>query len=277
MKGNGISTQTNVRSVSETFDNVDLFRGMLRTDNGNLADYDFMVGGYGYFFWVSGPMFMRNEDSKGAAIWNRFKNLTEKGTTQFDGIQDMSVTTEDITGGIAGNSFKVATNMKDDFESFTLKVYENNGSPIREGISYWLDGVRDPKTGFATYHGLLGESSDGKLPYGARNHTAEAIYIVTDPSGSEAGIEYACLLTNIMPTKKPMAHLNMTHGDHPVVQMDLEFTANKYESTWINAQAKDILAKKKIIENYYTYIPKNYQDVSKIEGKNMMDSAGNFI
>lgn len=239
-----------LRQVQRAFDDVDLFRGMLKLDNGNMSQYDFMVGGYGVFYWVSMPTFMELGNKQ---LVDRFRNLTEKGMTSFDGIQDMTANTEDITGGVAGNSFKAMTNMRDEFDSFTIKVYEIQGSAIREAVEYWLTGIRDPKTGYATYHGLV-ETIDGG--YSAKNHTAELIYIVTDPSGASTGIEYACMITNIVPTKVPKSHLNVTHGDHPVVQYDLEFTGVKYESAWINEQAKIIHAKKRQIEHYLDFKPK---------------------
>lgn len=249
-----LTTQTTqsggLRSVTKTFDDVDLFRGMLKLDNGNIGQYDFMQGGYAVFYWTSMPTFMELGNK---TLCDRFRNLSEKGMTSFDGIQDMSATTEDVTGGLAGNSFKQMTNMKDDFDTFTIKVYELQGSPIREAITYWLTGIRDYKYGHATYHGLV-DTIDGG--YSAKNHTAEGIYIVTDPSLSGNGIEYACLIVNIIPTKIPMSHLNMTHGDHPLVQFDLEFTGVKYESKWINEQAKIILNKKRTIEHYLDYKPK---------------------
>lgn len=245
-----LTSQTGIRNVTNNFEDVDLFRGMLKMDHGNIGQYDIMVGGYAQWYWVSMPAFMEigNPD-----LTRRFRNLTEKGSTSLDGINDMSVTTEDVTGGIAGNSFKVMTNIKDDFDTFTIKCYEIQGSTIREGLQYWAYGIRDPKYGYARYHGLV-DTIDGG--YCAKNHTAELIYIVTDPSGSSTGVEYACLITNIMPTKIPMSHMNYTHGDHPVVQLDLEFTGVKYESVWINNQAKTIIKNKMAVESYLSYIPK---------------------
>ena len=243
------TSQSGIRSVTKSFADADLFRGMLKLDQSNIGQYDVMVGGYGVWYWVTMPTFMEKANPD---LTKRFRNLTEKGSTSFDGIQDMSVTTEDVTGGIAGNSFKVVTNIKDEFDTFTLKCYEIQGSAIREGIQYWIDGVRDNKYGYATYHGLV-DTIDGG--YCAKNHTAELIYIVTDPSGSKNGIEYAAFITNIMPTKVPKSHLNVTHGDHPVVQYDLEFTGVKYESVWINEQAKNIIAKKRTIDSYLDFKP----------------------
>ena len=162
----------------------------------------------------------------------------------------MQVSTEDVTGGIAGNSFKQVTNMKDEFDTFTMKVYELQGSPYREAIEYWLTGIRDPKSGWATYHGQI--QQDG-MTYSAANHSGELIYIATDPSGMK--VEYACIVANVIPTKVPKSHLNLTHGEHQMVQMDLEFTGVKYESWWITKKAQEILDAQLTIKHYMSFKP----------------------
>ena len=261
-----ITSQTGGRQITKKFDdaNTDLFRGILQLDHGRLNQYDFMVGGYGMFFWINLPTFMQAGNPDLAA---RFKNLTEKGATSFDGIQDMQVSTEDVTGGIAGNSFKQVTNMKDEFDTFTIKVYELQGSPYREAIEYWLTGIRDPKSGWATYHGLLQKGVDnGGLEYSAANHSGELIYIATDPSGMK--VEYACVVANVIPTKVPKSHLDLTHGEHQMVQMDLEFTGVKYESNWIMEIAQKILEAQLTIRHYMSFTPaesgqKMYNDLTK--------------
>lgn len=245
------TTQSNIKSVTRQFADAELFRGIIKLDDGNIAQFDPKVGGYALFFWTKMPPFMvlANND-----LTKRFKNLTEKGATAFEGIQDLQVNTEDVTGGIAGNTFKVVSNSKDEFDTFTIKVYELQGAPIREAIEFWLTGVRDPKSGFAHYQGVVSKIEGG---YCARNHTAELLYVETDPTGLSTGVEYACLITNIMPTKVPKSHLNFTHGDHGIVQYDLEFTGVKYESATINSQAKVIIEKNTKIEKYLEYNPKN--------------------
>src|SRR5574344_1031352 len=254
------TTQSGIRSFEGSLNNVDLFRGMLKLDAANIGNYDFMVGGYGFFYWLSGPTFMTQTGNTSTlgALWNKFKAITEKGSTSFDGINDLSANTEDITGGIAGNSFKQVTNIKDDFDSFTIKCYEYQGSPLRETLQTWLNGIRDYKIGLANYAGQIntyktGEGASNKLEYSAKNHTAEAAYIVTDPSGF--GVEYTCLLTNIIPTKVPKSHLNMSHGDHPLVQMDLEFSATMYESAYINEQLATYHRNQMTLQSYLDFEP----------------------
>lgn len=243
------TTQSGILSASKTFDDIDLMRGMFKLDNSNIGNYDIQIGGYAMFKWVNMPTFM---ELTNPSLTKRFRNLTEKGSTSLDGIQDIAVQSEDITGGLAGNSFKVVTNVKDDFDTFSMKVYELNGSPIREAISYWVDGVRDRGYGTAQYHGIVDTIEGG---YSAKNHTAELLYIVTNPSLSYNAIEYACLITNIFPTKIPMSHLNYSHGEHPVISFDLEFTAKKYESKYINQKAVEVLKAQRKLEQYSNYNP----------------------
>lgn len=243
------TSQSGIRQVSRAYDDVDIFKGILKLDNANINQFDPMITGYAQFYWIKLPPFMTQGNPE---LTTRFRNYTEKGHTSFDGIQDMAVDSEDMTGGIAGNQFKMVTNVKDDFDTFTMKVYELQGSPVRESIQYWVTGVRDYKTGYATYHGLV-DTIDGG--YTAKNHTGELLYVVTDPSGSSNGIEYAALITNIMPTKIPKSHLNLNHGEHGLVQIDLEFTGVKYESQFINEYAKKLVAARRKIETYDQFRP----------------------
>ena len=256
MATKGVTSQYGINSLTKKFDDADLFRNMVKLDQGNMGQYDFMVGGYGIFKWVTMPTFM---EIGAPDMCERFKNLTERGATSFEGLNDISVQTDDVTGGYAGNSFKQVTNMKEEFDSFTMKMYEMNGSPIREAITYWLSGIRDKGNGLASYHGLV-DTIDGG--YTAKNHTAELLYIVTNPSMSYNAIEYACLICNVLPTKIPMSHLNFTHGEHNIVSFDLEFTGVKYESKYINEYAVKVLKNLRSISDYMEFKPGNIDKYS---------------
>lgn len=249
----GITSQAGINRVKRDFDNADIFRGMMKLDQANIGQFDFMVTGYAMFKWITMPTFMELGNPE---LCKLFRNLTEKGSTSFEGINDITLQTEDITGGFAGNSFKQATNMKEEFDTFTMKMYEMNGSPIREGLNYWAGGIRDKGYGTAHYQGLVDTIEGG---YTAQNHTAELIYIVTNPSLSYNAIEYACLITNIMPTKIPMSHLNYTHGEHSLVNFDLEFTGTKYESKFINEKAVEIVKKYRDLQSYMEFKPKSLE------------------
>jgi hypothetical protein len=181
----------------------------------------------------------------------KFKHLLEYGFVGVDGIQNTTLDFEQITGGYAGRQFEVATTAKDETNAITIKLYEFAGSPVREYLDMWISGIADPYTGTGHYHGAL--DLDPTLKYSQVNHIAEAFYVQTDPTGREDGIEYACLLTNMIPKTVKKDHFNYESGSHPIVQVDVEFTATKYESPQINQIAKQLLAKYKILRDYLNF------------------------
>ena len=63
------------------------------------------------------------------------------------------------------------------------------------------------------------------MKYAQHNHVAEAIYVATDPTGRSDGIEYACLLTSMIPKQVKKDHFNYESGQHELVKTELAFTA----------------------------------------------------
>ena len=112
--------------------------------------------------------------------------------------------------------------------------------------------MSDQLTGFGHYWGAL-ELPTGAIAFSQVNHTAEAIYVVTDSTGRSNGIEYACLLTNMMPKTVKKDHFNYESASHPIVQVDIEFTCTKYESKQINVLARQLIDKYKILGNYLDF------------------------
>lgn len=228
------TTQSNARQVNSNFKNAKIFKGVQRVDGGFARDFDQFISGYGMYVWLKMPNFCVHPDGGIAEKMDIFKTITEFGTKSFSGIDDDNLDTLDIDGGIAGNKIVVPGNAKNTFEEFSLKVYEYLGSPVREVLDFWVNGIRDKSTGYAHYNGV-------PLPYANENHTGMAMYILTDPSGRSEGLEYACLLSNIFPKKVPKSHLNMESGEHNVAEIDVTFAAHKDEGPMINAFAKKIL------------------------------------
>ena len=241
----GIKQKALNKSTDYTHDN--LFAGVWRLDQTNLAEFDPFIQGYAFIMWTKLPAFF---DTVNAAP--QFKSLTEKNFKAFSGISDMTLGVEDITTGFAGNAYGVATNIQKENTSFTLTHYELAGSPIRELYQYWITGIRDPETGLAHYHGKI---EDG-MEYSAKNHTGELLYVVTDPSGAAggvSGIEFACYYTNVMPTKIPQDHLNYSSGDHGLVEIQIDFRGNYHQSGEINSLAKTAMEAYKINKKFGDY------------------------
>lgn len=246
------SLQSNIKQYTSDNSGYSLFLGGLNTTNPNLGQYDPLRTGYSRIFFVRMPYFMKHVGGKNAGleVTKRVKHIMEYGCTGIDGLESLELETESITGGYAGRSFDVATTSKDNTNSITIKMYEFSGSPVREYMEMWITGIADPNTGLAHYH----NANDGvRVPYRQANHTAEAFYVSTGPSGRSDDIEYCCFLTNMMPKSVDKSHFEFTAGDHKIVEISQSFTCVKYESPQINEIGKALINKYVIIRDYLDF------------------------
>ena len=181
----------------------------------------------------------------------RLRHLLEYGFTSIQGIANTELEMTQIEGGYANRRFDVATYSTDGTNTITIGLYEFAGSPVREYTDMWISGIADPHTGLGTYHGAM--DIDPTIKYAQHNHVAEAIYVVTDPTGRSSGVEYACLLTNMIPKQVKKDHFNYESGEHNVVKTEIEFSCNKYESPQINTVAKALIDRFRIMEDYLEF------------------------
>lgn len=221
-----------------------LFMGGTNVTHDVLMNYDPLKTGYGRLFMVRKPVFL--EQSIPTQL-KKFKHILEYGNTAVQGINDVSVNFNQITGGYVGKSFEIPSVATDDTNSFTVNCYEFSGSPIREVIHTWINGTTDLLTGFAHYNGVQKDSSGGKLQRIQANQTAEFIYVSTDNTGQE--IEYACLFANCFPRNIKNDQFNYTAGEHNLVEYNIEFTCTKYESLHINKVAQELIRRYRLLAN----------------------------
>lgn len=259
--------QSNIKQYTKDMTKYSLFLGGLNVKNKALEQYSPLKTGYARLFLTKMPVFM---DKIVPTKTKNFKHLMEYGFVGVDGIQNTTMEFEQVTGGYSGRSFDVATVSKDETNEITVKLYEFAGSPVREYIDLWISGISDQHTGIGHYHGAL--EADPNLDYAQCNHTMEAIYVQTDPTGRSNSIEYACLLTNMMPKTVKKDHFNYEAGQHSIVQVDLPFTAVKYESPQINTIAKALIAKYAILRDYL-YFDSGYTagDIEAMSNSNIND------
>lgn len=238
------SIQQNIKQNTKDFSMYSLFVGGLDISVKNIDQLDPLRTGYNRIFITRLPRFMESMDLDAS---KRFKHLVELGFVGIDGLGNTTMETEDITGGYAGNKFQIPSIMRDETEQVTIKVYEFSGSPIREYIDTWSTGITDPLTGLSHYHGMISET----MEYKASNHVMEIFHVSTDPTG--INIEYACLTCNMFPKDVAKQHFNFEPASHPAVQVDLNFTATRYESPQINEIAAALLDKYKILRDYLDF------------------------
>ena len=230
--------QSNIKNHTQNnLTNYALFMGGLNVTKDVLASYDPLKTGYSRLFMVRKPIFVNHNIP---TQMSKFKHILEYGNTSIQGINDISVSFNSITGGYAGRSFEIPSVATDDTNAFTVTVYEFSGSPIREVIHTWINGSVDILTGLSHYNG----DTTAKLQ---ANQTAEFVYVATDSTGEN--VEYACLLTNCFPKNLKNDHWNYSAGEHNLVEYQIEFTCTKYESLQINKLAKALLDRYKILAN----------------------------
>lgn len=230
--------QTNIHQhIFDDLDKYALFLSGLNVTHDVLQSYDPLKTGWGRIFMVRVPVMVNKliPDKM-----RKFKHILEYGNTGIQGISDVSVNFTNMTGGYNGRSMELPTTTEDGTNTLTINTYEFSGSPMREVIHFWINGVSDLQTTFSHYYDL-------DIPVNQANHTAEFIYVATDQSGKN--IEYVCQFCNCFPKQIDNDRYNYNSNEHNTVEMQIEFTTTKYESPQINAKGATLLNRYRILRN----------------------------
>lgn len=244
--------QTGLRQNNAPITNKGYWLGGTDATRAALDQYDLLRRGYGRLFILKMPYFVEQllpDASK------KFKHLLEFANVGVDGIAGYTVEFSSMTAGYAGNTIEIPTNVKDDTNEITIKLYETSGSLIRTYIDFWITGIGDPYTGISHYHGAR-ELVSPNIMCSQANQTMEALYVATDQSGT--ALEYACLLSNMVPKQSNHDHFNYEPGSHDLVDISLPFTANKYMSSQINELGKAAIQRYQILKNYLNFQHADY-------------------
>ena len=230
--------QSNIKTHDKAnIDQYAFFLGGLNVTRQALEQYDPLKTGFGRIFMIRKPLFVDKQIPTKLA---KFKHVLEYANIGVEGLQNITLDFNPLTGGYTNRQMDIPNIAKDDQTSFTIKTYEFSGSLMREVIQYWINGVADIQSGLSHYNGA-------QIPVCQANQTAEFIYVVTDQTGTN--VEYACLFANCMPREIKLDQFNYSAGDHNLVQMDIEFTCTRYMSPQINNLAQGLLVKYGILMN----------------------------
>lgn len=196
----------------------DFFSGSVHTGKESFDPY---VSGYAFIYWLALPKWVTDHSLKAGGD---FKALTQKNFKSFSGISNIELETEGVKGGFTGNETHYTKGIGNKSSEFTLKYQEHSGSPLTQTYNYWVTGIRDPKTGIATY------PAAHDLPYHSSNHTGTLLYVVTRPDADNFGgldrgvIEHASLWTHVQPKRINLEHYNFEAGDHSFFELEQQFT-----------------------------------------------------
>lgn len=245
-----VTIQTNAHQFNnQDITKYSLMMGGLNTVHDVLKQYDPLINGYYRIFMVRKPLYLvKYFGSEPSSKFSAFKHILEYGNLGINGIQSVGVDFSEIKGGYAGKSFSIPSLANDSTNEISIKVFELSGSPIREVLHTWINGVTDLDSGFAHYNGLI---ASGQLGYSQANHTCEFIYVVTDRTGMK--VEYAAHLCNCFPTEIPNDHFNGDSGQHDHVEFEVKFNCTKREGVDVNEKAKLLLKNFQIMTNSLEY------------------------
>lgn len=235
--------QSGIKQHTTDLSKYALFLGGLNVTSESLKQYDPLRTGYGRLFMVRSPLFVENAIPNKLA---KFKHILEYGAMNIRGNTDMSMDFQSLSGGYANRQFEFPTYLQDQMNEFTVSVPEFSGSPVREVIMFWLTGIGDPQTGYATYHvGTNTAAGNQDLPRISANQTAEFVYVATDNTGRN--VEYAAFLANCTPKTVPLQHFDYESGSHNAVTLDLNFTCVRYVSEQINKLGYELIKKYNVL------------------------------
>lgn len=280
--------QTGLKQNQKDYNRFSYFLGGIDVTQQNLNGFDPYIQGTARVFLYTPPFFM----SEGFPDQTRvFKSMIETAYTRVDGIADLSVEFVEFEGGFNGQKFSNVSQVKDDTDTFTISLYEQSGSPIREFLDTWVTGAGDPRSGVPHYHGMMLQHGEeypnakvfnaagnqvSKVPYGEKYHTAEFIYYTLTPNMQD--LEYGCMLAHCFPTKVPKNHLNYEAGVRDRVSIDVELRTTKYESSYINQICEWYRQVDKIKFSYLDFDPGVTQDdVNSSYHLQLADGAGSGI
>ena len=209
---------------------------------------DPIVTGYAFIYWVSTPAwFDQDPDLK------NFKALTQKNFRSFNGISPIELQTGTVNTGFANHEINVVTGVQRQNTDFQIGHKEYSGSPMTKMYQKWISMIRDPRTGIAIYPKLYG------VEYGARNHSAQLLYIMTRPDVTNTAkniVEYAAFYSNVIPTNVPLDSLyNFEIGNQDSPQIEISFRGFPEIGPNVNEFAQKVLNEKIMNSTGDAYIP----------------------
>lgn len=240
--------QTNIHGGNEhethnQMTKYSMFVGGLDAKHDALEQFKPLKTGFARIFMIKQPAFLNVFDDYRKKM-KIFKHILEYGNVGVQGNNNVTMNFNQYNGGYTNRQLDMPNIAIDDTNELTISVYEYTGSPIREIIQLWMNGVSDLRSGHAHYYGA-------NLPVCPANHTAEFVYATTDPTG--LNVEYAAYFTNCFPKEIRFDHFNYEAGNHDVVKLDLIFTCSRHVSPAVNVLANRLVQKYAVIMNSLNY------------------------
>lgn len=215
-----------------------LMRGV--SDYGNLAQWNMYETGYAFLKIVKMPKVLselagKNDDYKN--LLETFKKIVEFEFKQINGLPNIDSDKLEITNNISTISLIGKTTMESNI-TFSLPYYERSGAPLTKLMELWMRCIKDPKTTYKHYMGLI---SDGTIKEpGFEHETATFLVGFTDNTG--LNLERSYLILGVQPNSAPLGELHdYTKGTIENKELSLEFSGFAVTGREIDRRAKVVL------------------------------------
>lgn len=218
-------------------------RGMI--DPTNLAQFNQYEGGYSILTVVSIPEFMRilatdpDYAPKYGNLITTYVKILEQEFKGLDGIENITSEQGDFTNGLTTiNMINKVTETSNG--TFSMRYTEKAGAIISRVHELYLKGIKDPKTGYKHYHGLI---RDGKIALdkvGFESEVFSLLYMITDNTGYR--LEKSYYIVGAQPTTAELSQLfNTEKGSYDFKELSVEMAGYALTGTVIDAKAKAYL------------------------------------
>lgn len=223
------------RSVAD----LTMMRGV--TDFTNAAQFNLYESGYAHLIVISRPRYLeecatRYNDTYLEQMLDTFCYILEYEFKGLSGIDDETVDTLEVSDGISTMNVIGKVN-KQSAAEISMTFTEKSGSLITNFISYYLDGIKDPRTQAKTYHGLI---KDGYLASGFEYEVFNLLYIVMDNTMLQ--VEKAYLLCNAWPSKAQYSIYETEKGSIDKKDIDIPWQCFIIDGEPVDKKAVDVLA-----------------------------------
>ena len=196
------------------------FKNILRSDKESFKGMTPFLGGRGFFIPLYMPFFMETQFNLQTDLMKRLNMFYVKG---INGFQDQSLTTVTIETGIEAQGIEIPSGTTGAVKELTFQYGPDfKGLFISNYMKMWQNGMSDPHTRVAHYHGAA------NMDFGQENHTMGGIYFICDPSMKY--IEYTALCLNMMPKNAPAGGKDFTQGDNNVTEPAIVYSCQVFEN-----------------------------------------------
>lgn len=236
-RGKQISTSGIFEGLKKNYaGNYVLTRGA--QDFGNLAQYNMYEKGYPFLIIVKAPECLTKLgqiNTEYGEMVNSFLHILEYEFRGLDGLEAISSDTQEIADGLSTLEVITKVTMQS-ASTFSMRYNEKAGSLITRVQELYLRGLRDPRTGFKHYNGLI---PDYIPDPGFDKECFSFLYFTTDNTG--LALEKAYYIVSAQLTQSDQTIYDSEKGTVEFAEVSVEFRGFPVTGSEVNKQAYKVL------------------------------------